>query len=83
MSIIRWIYTTIFDMVSICCIVLELTWCQFFVSSECKSFSRRKKFDPIHQKTDMMLFFFFCVVLFLDDAKVWRCRQFFDPVLKM
>ena len=63
-----WIYTTIFGMISI------------FVSFVRKSFSRRKKTDPILPKIDRMLFFWNCLIL--DDAKIWRCRQFLDPILE-
>ena len=55
-DIISWIYTTIFDMMSIFGIVLELTWCQFFALSEWKLFSRGKKLTP-SAEIDIMLAF--------------------------
>ena len=48
---IRWIYTWSFDMMSILCIVFELTWCQFFASFMCQSFPHSCKIDLIYHIT--------------------------------
>ena len=44
-----WIYTRIFDMMLFFCTVQELTWCQFFASSVCKSFRVSSIIDSVCQ----------------------------------